>query len=479
LDSLNEDLEEPYDLYKDGLRIYTTLDYGLQQYAENAVHNHMKKLQTQFETSYGKNAPWIKNDKLIMDHVKSLPDYKILTDKGLNEQQILDSMKVTYSTPVFSYEGDTILPLSTIDSLKYYLKFLNTGFVAIDPHSGAIKSYVGGINFEHFKYDHVSTGKRQVGSTFKPIVYAAAIENGIEPCSYFSLESVSYEEYDGWTPTNASNEETDPYMNYSMANALTHSINTISVKVLDAVGIEAVVEQAKKMGVESTLPKVPSLALGTAELSLIELATAYTSFVNNGKHTNPYFIERIEDKNGDIIYQHEKSKLEQVAFSENTRGAMLEMMKSVVNEGTAQRLRSVYGLPNDLAGKTGTTQNNKDGWFVGVTPNLIIASWVGNDDHRIGFRTTSMGQGANTALPIVAEFIKQYNSDVTYKSISQARFPEPNEDVIAMLDCDPEKRDGFFKRLFSSKEKDDKTEVGKKKKKGFFSFLKRKKSDDN
>ncbi|MDX1470313.1 MAG: penicillin-binding transpeptidase domain-containing protein, partial [Flavobacteriaceae bacterium] len=229
------------------------------------------------------------------------------------------------------------------------------------------------------------------------------------------------------------------------------SVNTIAVKVLKAVRISPVIDLAHRMGINSDIPAVPSIALGTAELSLLELATAYTGYANRGVSPDPYFITKIEDSKGKVIYEYQPKRV-RPAFSENTRQVMVEMMKSTVNEGTAVRMRSRYGLRNDIAGKTGTTQDNKDGWFVGIMPKLVVATWVGHDDHRIGFRNTRIGQGANSAMPAVALFLQKMNADKDYKNISWSKFPAPSEDVIAALDCEPEFRDSFFDRLFSSDE---------------------------
>lgn len=482
-DSIKKPDGTDYNIYKDGLRIYTTLDYQLQEYAENAVTQHMAKLQGQFEKAYGKNGPW-NSDKFIDKQIKNLPSYKKLKAKGKTDDEILTALSKKKETPLFSWKGDTIQNLSTLDSLKHYMKYLNTGFLAVDPSTGAIKSYVGGINFEHFKYDHISMGKRQVGSTFKPFVYTAAIESGMHPCSYFPVKPVTYADKNDWTPTNSSTIENEDHINYSLENALSNSVNTIAVKVLKEVRIDPVIELAHKMGVNSDIPKVPSIALGTAELSLMELITAYTTFANDGRPSEPYFIEKIEDKNGVVLYERPKPKKIRPAFNEYTREVMVEIMKSTINSGTARRIRSTYGLQNDMAGKTGTTQDNRDGWFVGITPNLVMGSWVGHDDHRIGFKSTSIGQGANSALPIVALYLQQINSDDEYKSLANARFKRPSDQVLADLECEPEQEDGFFQKLFGSdrperdfaRERRARDREEKKKKKGFFSFLKKKKN---
>ena len=480
IDSINTSNKTSYDLYKDGLKIYTTLDIDMQKYAETAMEQHMKSLQAQFEKGYGKNAPWLKNETLINKRIKDLKVYKSLKNKKWSDKDIMDSLEVKGTFNMFSWaKDDAVIKGSVIDSLKHALKFLNTGFVAVDPHTGAIKAYVGGINFEHFKFDHIASSQRQVGSTFKPIVYTTALEKGIEPCSYYSVKEVTYTNQKGWTPTNGGKKESDRHLNYSLEKAMSESVNTIAVKVLEDIGIDPVLEQAQKMGIISELPKVPSLALGTAQLSMLELIGAYTSYANEGRVSRPFYISKITDKSGKVIYERSPTEPMPEAFSEETRQTMIEMMKSTINSGTAKRIRSKYQLKNDLAGKTGTTQNNKDGWFVAVSPKLVMLSWVGNDDHRIGFSNTSIGQGANSALPTVALFLKQMNKDAQFNSITQATFETPSLAVKEALACDDEKRDGFLKRLFKKDRKErefdiESEDTKKKKKKGLFGFLKKK-----
>ncbi|HMR16045.1 MAG TPA: penicillin-binding transpeptidase domain-containing protein, partial [Mariniflexile sp.] len=297
---------------------------------------------------------------------------------------------------------------------------------------------------------------RQAGSTFKPIVYTAAIENGMKPCTYFPLAAVTYTDFDNWTPTNSGETEADPHLNYNLETALSNSINTIAVKVLKEVGIESVMEQAKKMGISKELPKQPSLALGVATLNLEVLTGAYASYVNGSKPIKPYAITKIEDKNGRIIATFKPKISQEKAFSDYTRQVMLQILQATVNSGTASRLRTKYNLPNALAGKTGTTQNNKDAWFVGITPKLVSVSWVGNDNESIGFKSTAIGQGANAALPMFAAFYQKLNADSRYDAITKSKFEEPSAQVLDDLDCDAEKRDGFFKRIFGSKKKERK-----------------------
>ncbi|MGB3606386.1 transglycosylase domain-containing protein, partial [Psychroserpens sp.] len=340
LDSVGKTNDIVYDLYKDGLKIYTTLDINMQRYAENAMRQHMTSLQSQFEKGYGANAPWLKNEALIENRLQSLKLYKSLKAEKYSEAKIMDSLNVKQNFELFSWEGDTLKNVSVIDSLKHTMKYLNSGFVAVDPNTGAVKAYVGGINFEHFKYDHITSSKRQVGSTFKPFVYTAALEKGIEPCNYYSVKEITYTNQKDWTPSNGGKAETDRHLNYSLEKALSESVNTIAVKVLEDVGIERVIDQAQKMGIHSELPKVPSLALGTAQLSMLELIEAYTSFANDGRASKPFYITKIEDKTGAIIYESDLVEPLPKAFSKETQQLMIEMMKSTVNTGTAQRIRS-------------------------------------------------------------------------------------------------------------------------------------------
>lgn len=468
LDSLGNNGEK-YNLYSDGLIVHTTIDQQMQEYAETAVKEHLSKLQQDHEEAYGSKAPWKTNKAIVLDAVKRTAAYTKLKDQNLEDMEILQRLDQNpRNIEVFDYGRKKTITGTSLDSIVYYTKFLSAGFLAVEPSTGAVKAWVGGVDFKHFKYDHVSMSKRQVGSTFKPIVYTAALENGLDPCTYFSVNEVTYE--GGWTPSNSGPPEEDPYMNYNMKTALSKSINTIAVKVLMETGINNVINQAQKMGIESNLPRVPSIALGTAELSLKEVAKAYTSYVNKGRPANPHYITRIEDGDGNLIAEFKPQVQKTPAFSEKNGQIMMEMMKGTINEGTAYRLRSTYQLNNDIAGKTGTTQSNKDGWFVGITPELVTVSWVGTDDPRIGFRTTSIGQGANSALPVFALFLQQLNQDPDFNEITRAKFSPPSGEVVALMNCEPEKRDGFFKRLFTNPDKKRKAKP-EKKKKGFFKRL--------
>ncbi|MDX1768954.1 MAG: transglycosylase domain-containing protein [Arenibacter troitsensis] len=441
-----------YNIYTSGLKIYTTLDSKMQMLAEEAMGQHMKVLQNSFEKSYGKRAPWIRDKKLIDKVIQNSGPYKKWKKAGLSEKEIMDSMNLKKEMRLKDWNQDEMRSASTIDSLLHYLKFLNTGSLSLDPKTGAVKTWLGGINFKHFKYDHISQSKRQVGSAFKPIVYTAALEKGISPCTYFSAQEVAYENMEGWSPSNSGNKD-EAYLNYSMEEALSKSVNTVAVKVLEKTGIPNVIEQAQIMGIETSLPALPSLALGTAEIKINELAGAYASYLNHGKSVTPFLIHQITNEKDSIIKTFKPVVAEKRAFSEETGQIMLEMMKATVNSGTAARIRSTYGIKNDIAGKTGTTQNNKDAWFVALTPKLLNVTWVGLDNHEIGFSSTSLGQGANAALPIFALWLQKLNADKSFDPITKAKFPNPSSAVMSNLDCDPVKRDGFFKRLFKNPKK--------------------------
>ncbi|MBU2998069.1 transglycosylase domain-containing protein [Cellulophaga baltica] len=441
-----------YNIYTSGLKIYTTLDYKMQKMAEEAMVEHLSKLQNSFEKSYGKNAPWLKDKNLVIKVLKRTASYRKLKESGLSEDKIIDSLSKKKAMTFIDWNEEKQVEASVIDSIQHYMKFLNTGSLGIDPNSGAVKTWIGGVNFKYYKYDHISQSKRQVGSTFKPVVYTAALENGITPCTYFSAEEVEYKNLKGWSPSNSGDKE-EAYLNYSMEQALSNSVNTVAVKVLEKTGVLNVIRQANKMGITAELPEEPSLALGTGEIKLSEMAGAYASFVNNGKHVTPFLINRIENSKDSILEVFKPEIAEKEAFSDETRQIMIEMMKATINSGTASRIRNSYNIKNDIAGKTGTTQNNKDAWFVGITPKLVHITWVGLDNHELGFKSTSLGQGANAALPMFALFLQKLNKDKNYNAITNAKFEKPTDEVLSLLDCEPIKKDGFLKRLFKNPNK--------------------------
>ncbi|WP_297796553.1 transglycosylase domain-containing protein [uncultured Eudoraea sp.] len=441
-----------YNIYASGLKIYTTLDYRMQVLAEEAMKKHMKVLQRSFEKSYGNRAPWLIDRELIRKTVMKSSAYKNLIQQGMNEQQAWDTLSLRKSMTLSSWEGKSEQKYSSIDSIKHYMKFINTGSISIDATSGAVMTWIGGVDYTVYKYDHISQSRRQVGSTFKPIVYSAALENGLKPCTYFSAEEVAYNNLDDWSPSNSGNED-ETFMNYSMEQALSNSVNTVAVKVLEKTGIPNVLDQAKIMGITASLPNLPSLALGTGEIGVDEMAGAYASYLNDGKAVKPILIRSINNYQDSLLTTFRPKISEVRAFSEVNRQIMLEFMKATIDKGTGARIRNTYGLKNDIAGKTGTTQNNKDAWFVALTPKLVHVTWVGLDNHEIGFKNTSLGQGASAALPIFALWMQKLNSDASFNYITKARFKKPNDAVLSLLDCEPVKRDGFFKRLFKNPNK--------------------------
>ena len=445
---------ETYNLYTDGLKIHTTIHSKLQQYAEKAVTGHMKDLQEVFNQHWGQGRPWQQNRNSLITAIQKSERYKQLKAQGVSETEIQERFKEPKPMTIFTWEGEKEVNMSPLDSVKHYLYYLNAGFMAMDPNDGAILAWVGGINHKYFKYDHVNINtKRQVGSVFKPIVYAAGLENGIKPCDFVSSRRVTYTNFDDWTPGNA-DEEYDGY--YSVQGALTHSVNTVSVKVLKKTTIKSAVAMAHDMGIETEIPEVPSIALGTPNVSLYEMVGAYTAFANKGNVVKPRFIQSIETSKGEVLKDFSEVEKKK-AMSSRTAELMLHMLRQVVDKGTAKRLRSVYNLPNQIAGKTGTTQSHADGWFIGVTPNLVAGAWVGSDDPNIHFRTITYGQGAAMALPIWGLFMQQVNKDKQLSEISLAKFSPLTYPLNELTDCDDyrDKRSvsDIFKRILAGGKK--------------------------
>jgi penicillin-binding protein 1A len=419
-----------YNLYTDGLRIFTTLDHTLQAYAEDAMISHMSSLQKIFDKHWEGREPWGSNYRVVDNAIKRSDRYKNLKDAGYNDQEIRERFEVTRNIHLFDYDGIIQQEMSPLDSVKYYMKLLNTGFLAMDPGNGAVKAWIGGISFSHFKYDHVLS-QRQVGSTFKPFVYLSALERGIDPYHYFSNEKTSYADYDNWTPSN-SDGIYGGY--YSFEGALVHSINTIAVEMIHHAGISDVIKMARSAGITSPLPEVPSLALGAADLTLMEMVTAYCCLANAGNPVTPHYLLQIEDSKGNLLEIFEKPEKGKKVFTESNGRLLIHMLESVVDSGTARNIRTTYGLHGDIAGKTGTTQNNADGWFIGITPELVAGVWVGAEDPAIHFRSTDLGQGAFTALPIWARFMQKVYNDRQFAYIRNGRFSDPSDYMIAMSD---------------------------------------------
>ncbi len=439
-----------YDIYRDGLNITTTLDARMQIYAEKAVAEHMKNLQSQFIQHWGNKSPWGDNMDVIEDAKVRSEHYKSLKLKGKSATEINKIFNEKVNMKIFTWNGDKEVKMSPIDSIKHYTKLLNTGFLAMEPQSGKIKAWVGGINFDHFKYDHVKS-KRQVGSIFKPIVYAAALQEGVSPFEYLPNERKIYEEYDNWSPRNANNLYEG---SYSMEGALAESVNTIAVDVLMETGIQNTIVLAEEMGIDSNLPKVPSLALGTADISLFEMIQVYSTLANRGIHTDPYYISKIKDNKGNLIVDltslREKNRY---ILPPETADIINHMLQAVVNDGTGKSLRSVYGLQGDLAGKTGTTQSQADGWYIGYNSNLVAGVWVGAEDMRIHFNSLSLGQGASMALPIYGKFMHKLSTNKNFNRYTDSPITRPISDVLSDLDMPhylaPE--NNFFENLFGVK----------------------------
>ncbi|MBX2941620.1 MAG: penicillin-binding protein [Cyclobacteriaceae bacterium] len=431
----NED-GNSYNLYTDGLRIYTTLDSKLQEYAEKAVSEQMSIIQNTFFDHWGKDKPWKGKEQVLEQAIQRSPRYQKLKDQQLSEEAIMKILQKPIAMELFSWQGTQEAIVSPIDSIIHHLQYLNAGFLAMEPSSGQVKAWVGGIDHDFYQFDHVNTNtKRQVGSIFKPIVYAMALEEGVDPCALISASRETYIDKEGkeWTPRNSQN---DYEMDYSMRGALAYSVNTVAAKLIDKAGVKNTIRLAHAMGVTSEIPDVPSIALGAASVSLMEMTTVFSCFANKGIPVSPYYISSIHDNNGKVYDGFKDTKEKKAVFSEETAQIMIALLRSVVNEGTAGRLRYKYGVYSDVAGKTGTTQSNADGWFMAMTPNLVIGTWVGADDPRIRFRSTALGQGSSTALPITGSFLKQVNDDPAFKSLSQAKFDQLPSTMQQKLDCD-------------------------------------------
>lgn len=442
-----------YDIYRDGLKITTTLDSKLQTYAEQSVSEHLKQLQNLFYKHWGSSKPWDNKKDILTDAKHRSDRYKELKKSGKSEQEINKIFNEKVDMKIFTWSGEKNVSMSPNDSIKHYVQLLNTGFLAMEPHSGKIKAWVGGIDFNHFKYDHV-TAKRQVGSVFKPVVFSAALEEGISPFEYFPNERKVYEEYDNWSPRNADNKYEG---SYSMEGALAESVNTIAVDVLLQTGIRDAIVLAEEMGVDSNLPKVPSLALGTANISLFEMIQVYATLANRGVHVEPYYLVKIEDKNGNLIADLSKKRGEnRFVLSPQNADIINHMLQAVVNNGTGKSLRNVFKLEGDLAGKTGTTNSHADGWYIGYNSNLVAGAWVGADDMRVHFRSLTLGQGASMALPIYGKFMSKLSNNRNFSNYSYASIRKPENDILAQLNIPHymPKDSGFFKNIFGVKAKD-------------------------
>ncbi|MGB5420429.1 penicillin-binding transpeptidase domain-containing protein, partial [Algibacter sp.] len=445
-----------WNLYNDGLKIYTTIDSRMQTYAEKAVQDHMSRLQAEFfhQNTPKRNptAPFLELEKeeieaLLSRSMKQSERWRHMKyDLKKSDKEIKDSFEKATKMTVFEWKDGNASEVDTlmkpIDSIRYYKSFLRTGMMSMNPQTGHVKAWVGGINYRHFQYDMVKQGKRQIGSTFKPFVYTAAIDQlHYSPCDVFPdvpycIEANKYGNPEEWCPKNSGN-------NYggtrTLKNALANSVNTVTAQLIDKVGPQTVVDLAKKLGIESEMLPVPSIALGTPDISVYEMVGAYSAFANHGVYTKPVMVTSIEDKNGTILYQF-KPKTRDV-LSEETAYVAVKLMEGVTQVGSGARLRHSwaknipeykevitgypYELTNPIAGKTGTTQNQSDGWFMGMVPNLVTGVWVGAEDRAVHFPTITYGQGAAMSLPIWGLYMKSCYADEEL-DISKEDFVAPD-----------------------------------------------------
>ncbi|MEJ6624581.1 MAG: transglycosylase domain-containing protein [Flavobacteriaceae bacterium] len=450
-----------YDIYRDGLRIYTTIDSRLQANAEEATEAHMKNLQAEFDRQNTKQlnptTPFLELregqiDTLLERSARRSERWRAMRVSGKDEETIWASFQKPTPMSVFSWKGDRDTIMTPLDSIRYHKRYLRAAMMSMNPTTGHVKAWVGGFDYKHFQYDQVKQGKRQIGSTFKPFLYATAIDQlRLSPCdilpdALFCIEPMKYGNVEAWCPKNSG----DKYGQMrTLKNALANSVNTVSARLMDKVGPAPVVNLARKMGITSRLPVVPSIALGTPDLSLFEMVGAYSTFANKGVYVKPIMITRIEDKNGTILFEVVPETRD--VLSEETAYVTLSLLKGVTEGGSGQRLRHsgadetnyayksvVTGYPyeftNPIAGKTGTTQNHSDGWFMGMVPNLVTGVWVGGEDRAVHFDNIAFGQGASMALPIWAMYMKAaYENEGL--GISMEDFEAPAV-VSIPIDCD-------------------------------------------
>lgn len=438
---INPETNKPYNIYKDGLKIYTTIDSRMQGYAEEAVNEHMTDLQKLFnkECKTKKNAPFAWNvnkeqiENIMVSSMKRSDRYRSLKNDGLSKAEILSEFKKAVKMTVYSIRGEIDTVMSPWDSIRYYKSFLHTGFIAIQPTTGYVKAWVGGVNHKHFKFDHVKVGRRQVGSTFKPFVYALAIQEGYSPCYQVPNVRTCITTPDGkeWCPDNSDGEKGTGKM-ITLRKALAGSVNYVSAFLIKRFGPEAVINLVRRMGITAPIDAVPSICLGTPDISVFEMVAANATFANKGTYIQPTFITRIEDKNGKVLEEFMPTTDE--VFSEQNAYAIIQLMRGVVDYGTGARLRGKYNLRNEIAGKTGTTQNNADGWFMGLTPELVAGCWTGGEERSVHFNSTNEGQGASMALPIWGKFFQKIYADKTLK-LTKAGFQKPNNMGDVELDC--------------------------------------------
>jgi penicillin-binding protein 1A len=443
-----------YNIYKDGLKIYTTIDSRMQLHAEEAVAKHMANLQEQFfiEAKTNKNAPFVnisqvETDRIMKQAMKSSYRWTVMAEMDKSEEEIIASFSKKAKMTVFTWKGERDTIMTPLDSIRYYKHFLQSGLMAMEPQTGSIKTWVGGINYKYFQYDHVGQGARQVGSTFKPFVYATAIEQlGMSPCDTildgpFMIRKGRHHVTEDWEPRNSDNRYRGMV---TLKQGLANSINTISAKLIDKTGPEAVVELTHKLGVKSEIPVQPSIALGAVDITVEDMVAAYGTFANQGVYTKPQFITRIEDKSGVVIYEPIPESHD--VLNKDIAFAVIKLLEGVTEGGSGARLRTQgggsgdnrwtgypYMFTNPIAGKTGTTQNQSDGWFMGMVPNLVTGVWVGCEDRSARFKSLTYGQGATAALPVWAYFMKLCYADENLK-VSKEDFDRP-PNLSIKVDC--------------------------------------------
>ena len=452
---------QTYNIYRDGLKIYVTIDSRMQKYAEEAVKEHISNLQNYFfkEHKRNKTAPFYNLEKeqitMILERaMKNSERWRRMKKAGVSEKKIKASFHIKRKMKVFDWKGDKDTVLTPYDSIRYYKYFLHSGLISVVPQTGHIKAWVGGINNKHFKYDHVKQGRRQVGSTFKPFVYATAINQlKLSPCDKFPISPYTipkgkYGILEEWTPKNSSNSPDKYAGQLTLKQGLAKSVNTMSARMIDMVGLKNVIRLAKSAGITSEIPETPAIALGSAELTLYEMVSAYAMFANKGLRVEPMMIERIEDKNGTNLSEFTPKTRE--VLSEESAYVVLDLLQGVTLFGSGVRLRTggkrkgyITGYPykftNPIVGKTGTTQNHTDGWFMGVVPNLATGVWTGGEDNAIHFKGIGKGQGATMSLPSWALFMKKCYADKKL-NISREKFEKP-EKITIKLDCNDKVKD--------------------------------------
>lgn len=422
---------ENYDVYRDGLKIYTTINYNMQKNAEEAVNTHFKELQAAFfnQCKGKKGAPFTgisqsNINKYYDQSMKTSERYIQMVKEGASEKEIKKVFNTPIEMEIFTWNGERDTIMSPMDSIKYYKYFLNTGMVSIEPQTGHIKVYVGGINYKYFKFDNAQLGRRQIGSTFKPFVYACAMKDSeITPCFQIENSPVTFPEYDNWTPKNSNHAREGQMVNLKWA--LANSVNYISAALMkDYTSPSSVINLVRQMGIKNPIQPVPSICLGTPDLTVMEMAGAMATFVNQGVHKEPIFITKITNNKG-IVLETFTSK-SNIALDEKTSYLVVNLMKGVVDGGTGSRLRYKFGIKSTLAGKTGTTDNNSDGWFIGLNPKLATAVWVGGEYRSIHFSSMTWGQGAAMALPVYGYFMAKCEKD-SHLGFYQGGFAKPSD----------------------------------------------------